>query len=74
MDPAAGIASVGGMSLEALAVPSAAPAAVLRARGVRKTCGSGKVAVHALQGVDLDLHEGELVRCSPLPTTGSPTA
>ena len=34
---------------------------VFRARGISKVYGSGEVEVHALRGVDLDLHAGELV-------------
>lgn len=34
---------------------------LVRARGVALTRGSGPAAVHALRGVDLDLHPGELV-------------
>ena len=36
-------------------------APVLRARGLTKTYLTGEVAVHALRGVDLDLHAGELI-------------
>jgi putative ABC transport system ATP-binding protein len=32
-----------------------------RVRGLTKVYGSGAAAVHALRGVDLDLHEGELI-------------
>jgi putative ABC transport system ATP-binding protein len=35
--------------------------AVFRARGLTKVYGSGEAEVHALAGVDLDLHAGELV-------------
>jgi len=41
--------------------PVIAPAPVLRARGVTKVYRMGDVEVHALRGVDLDLHEGELL-------------
>ena len=44
--------------------PPPAPAAdrvVFRARGLTKTYGTGTAQVRALDGVDLDLHEGELV-------------
>jgi putative ABC transport system ATP-binding protein len=34
---------------------------VFEVRGLGKTYGSGPAAVHALKGVDLDLHAGELV-------------
>jgi putative ABC transport system ATP-binding protein len=34
---------------------------VFRVRGLTKVYGSGEAAVHALAGVDLDLHAGELV-------------
>lgn len=34
---------------------------IFRARGLTKSYGNGETAVHALAGVDLDLHEGELV-------------
>ncbi len=34
---------------------------VFRVRGLTKVYGTGEAAVHALAGVDLDLHEGELV-------------
>jgi putative ABC transport system ATP-binding protein len=40
---------------------SAAPDAVLAARGLTKVYGSGRSAVHALRGVDLELRRGELV-------------
>ncbi len=39
----------------------AAPEVVFSARGLTKTYGEGATAVHALTGVDLDLHAGELV-------------
>ncbi len=34
---------------------------VFHAHGITKTYHMGEVDVHALRGVDLDLHEGELV-------------
>ena len=34
---------------------------VFRARGLTKTYGSGTAEVHALAGVDLELHAGELI-------------
>lgn len=34
---------------------------IFRARGLTKSYGNGETAVHALAGVDLDLHEGELL-------------
>jgi putative ABC transport system ATP-binding protein len=37
------------------------PSQVLRARGLTKVYGEGTAEVRALAGVDLDLHEGELV-------------
>lgn len=37
------------------------PPVTLRARALKKTYGSGSVAVHALRGVDLELVTGELV-------------
>lgn len=36
------------------------PSAVFQARGITKVYHMGEVAVHALQGIDLDLYEGEL--------------
>ena len=44
-----------------IAVPRPSGAAVFRARGVSKIYRMGEVAVPALQGVDLDLHSGELL-------------
>lgn len=41
--------------------PDQAGAPSFRVRGLRKTYGSGVAAVHALVGIDLDLHAGELV-------------
>jgi len=38
-----------------------APPPVFRARGLTKTYGDGPTAVHALRGVDLDIHRGEFV-------------
>jgi len=35
--------------------------AIFRTEGVTKVYGSGPAAVHALRGVDLSLHEGEMV-------------
>ena len=40
---------------------AAAPALVYRARGITKVYGAGLAEVRALDGVDLDLYEGELV-------------
>lgn len=40
---------------------AATPAAVFRARGVRKVYQMGEVQVHALRSVDLDLYAGELM-------------
>ncbi|WP_426593774.1 ABC transporter ATP-binding protein [Cellulomonas sp. McL0617] len=40
---------------------SAQPGAVVRVRGVHRTFGHGRAAVHALRGVDLDVGSGELV-------------
>jgi putative ABC transport system ATP-binding protein len=40
---------------------SAATEKVFHVRGLTKTYGSGEAEVHALSGVDLDLHAGELV-------------
>lgn len=39
----------------------AAPETIFRVRGLTKTYGDGATAVHALAGVDLELHAGELV-------------
>jgi putative ABC transport system ATP-binding protein len=39
----------------------ASPRVVFHARGLSKTYGVGDVQVHALQGVDLDLYDGEFV-------------
>ena len=36
-------------------------AAVFRTEGVTKVYGSGDVSVHALRGIDIELHSGELV-------------
>lgn len=41
--------------------PSDETRPLFKARGVTKVYGSGDVAVHALRGVDLTLHEGEFV-------------
>ena len=38
-----------------------APEPLFRLRGVGRVYGSGAGAVHALRGVDLDLHAGEVV-------------
>ncbi len=38
-----------------------APELILRARGLRKTYGTGPTAVHALDGVDFELAAGELL-------------
>jgi len=40
---------------------SAAPGAAVHVRDVHRTFGSGRAAVHALRGVDLDVAPGELV-------------
>jgi len=40
--------------------PGSASTSVLFVRGLTKVYGSGPSAVHALQGVDLDLYEGEM--------------
>lgn len=40
---------------------SSTPGAAVRARGVHRTFGTGRSAVHALRGVDLDVAPGELV-------------
>ena len=45
---------------EAAKMPSGTPAA-FSARGLTKIYGAGESAVHALRGVDIDLHEGDLV-------------
>lgn len=45
---------------EAAKMPSGTPAA-FSARGLTKIYGVGEGAVHALRGVDIDLHEGDLV-------------
>ena len=42
-------------------LPASAPSLVYHARGLTKVYGLGDAAVHALAGVDLDLHAGELV-------------
>ena len=41
-------------------MPSGSPAA-FRARGLTKVYGAGESAVHALRGVDIDLHEGDFL-------------
>ncbi|QIM51499.1 ABC transporter ATP-binding protein [Hydrogenophaga crocea] len=41
--------------------PPPVPPPVFRARGLTKTYGDGPTAVHALRGVDLDIHRGEFV-------------
>jgi putative ABC transport system ATP-binding protein len=46
---------------EPLAAAPATTAPVFRARGLTKTYGEGPTAVHALRGVDLDVHRGEFV-------------
>ncbi len=45
---------------ETAKMPSGTPAA-FRARGLTKIYGVGEGAVHALRGVDIDLHEGDLL-------------
>jgi putative ABC transport system ATP-binding protein len=45
---------------EAAKMPTGGPTA-FRARGLTKIYGVGESAVHALRGVDIDLHEGDLV-------------
>jgi putative ABC transport system ATP-binding protein len=45
---------------EAAKMPSGTPAA-FSARGLTKIYGVGENAVHALRGVDIDLHEGDLL-------------
>jgi putative ABC transport system ATP-binding protein len=41
--------------------PGSAPAQIFRVRGLTKVYGSGATEVRALDGVDLDLYEGELI-------------
>ncbi|GAA2479477.1 ABC transporter ATP-binding protein [Streptomyces thermolineatus] len=41
--------------------PGPAPETMITARGLVRTYGSGRTAVHALRGVDLDVPRGELV-------------
>jgi putative ABC transport system ATP-binding protein len=43
------------------AAPTREERVALRVRGLTKVYGAGETAVHALRGVDLDLHEGELI-------------
>ena len=47
------------MSTAARCAPQSAP--LVRLRGVTKVYGSGAAAMHALRGIDLDIHEGEFV-------------
>jgi putative ABC transport system ATP-binding protein len=44
-----------------LAATAVAPEPIVEARGIEKTYDTGKVAVHALRGVDLTLARGEMV-------------
>src|SRR6187397_573673 len=51
------------MSADPVSADAAGPdrGAAVHVRGVHRTFGSGRAAVHALRGVDLDVAPGELV-------------